>query len=79
MRLPTGGFGLRAATRGRANRSGEGGRGDDSRRASDDWRRDRPGEPPATTRGARTGKDTPAPRKWRGGRGRLADDLFGRE
>ena len=27
------------------NRSGEGGRGDDSRHASDDWRRDRPGEP----------------------------------
>jgi|TARA_B100000401_G_scaffold419566_1_gene344297 hypothetical protein len=63
MRLPTGRFELRAATIRGARKDG---RGDDSRRAIDDWRRDRPGEPPATTRDARTSKDPPAPRKWRG-------------
>ena len=55
MRLPTGGFESRAATRGRAEPLR---RGRSRRRFAardDDCRRDRPGEPPATTRGARTG------------------------
>ena len=58
MRLPTGGFESRAAiTRRRAEPLR---RGRSRRRfaARDEtWRRDRPGEPPATTRRARTGED----------------------